>query len=89
MSSQAPTLRVRINQVDYTMAAPGPLDNSSLYRVPVIRIYGDSSIGPKACLHVHQVYPYFFVEYLGKMSPDIGTSNHIPPVAFQSQEVPK
>ncbi|TBU65073.1 hypothetical protein BD310DRAFT_944016 [Dichomitus squalens] len=71
MSSQTPTLRVRINQIDYAMSAPGPLDNSSLYRVPVIRIYGDSSIGLKACLHVHQVYPYFFVEYLGKMNPDV------------------
>lgn len=74
MSSQTPSLRVKINHIDYTMAPPGPLDNSTLYRVPVIRIYGDSSVGLKSCLHVHQVYPYFFVEYLGKMNPDIGAS---------------
>ncbi|KAI0825134.1 hypothetical protein BC628DRAFT_1321043 [Trametes gibbosa] len=69
--SQPPSLRVRIDQIDYTVAPPGPLDNSSLYRVPVIRIYGDSSLGLKTCIHIHQVYPYFFVEYLDKMHPDI------------------
>ncbi|PIL31964.1 hypothetical protein GSI_06668 [Ganoderma sinense ZZ0214-1] len=71
MSSQPLSLRVKINHIDYTTAPPGPLDNSVLHRVPVIRIYGDSSVGLKACLHIHQVYPYFFVEYLGKMNPDI------------------
>ncbi|RPD62939.1 hypothetical protein L227DRAFT_584639 [Lentinus tigrinus ALCF2SS1-6] len=71
MSSPIPSLRVRINQIDYTVVPPGPLDNSLLPRVPVIRIYGDSSLGMKTCLHIHQVYPYFFVEYLGKMNPDI------------------
>ncbi|KAI0778186.1 hypothetical protein BD413DRAFT_507367 [Trametes elegans] len=70
-SSQPPSLRVRINQIDYTVAAPGALDNSTLYRVPVIRIYGDSSVGLKTCVHIHQVYPYFFVEYLDKMHPDV------------------
>lgn len=70
--SQPPSLRVRINHIDYTVAPPGPLDHSSLHRVPVIRIYGDSSLGLKTCVHIHQVYPYFFVEYLEKMHPDIG-----------------
>ncbi|KAI0335271.1 hypothetical protein GY45DRAFT_1240755 [Cubamyces sp. BRFM 1775] len=69
-TSQTASLRVRINQIDYMVAPPGPLDNSSLYRVPVIRIYGDSSLGLKTCVHIHQVYPYFFVEYLDKMHPD-------------------
>ncbi|KAI8995628.1 hypothetical protein BD414DRAFT_513374 [Trametes punicea] len=73
-TSQPPTLRVKINQIDYTMAPPGLLDNSSLYRIPVIRIYGDSSLGLKTCVHIHQVYPYFFVEYMEKMHPD--TVNH-------------
>ncbi|KAG2061849.1 hypothetical protein BDR06DRAFT_945889 [Suillus hirtellus] len=67
---QEATLRVLINQIDYTVASPGPLDNTSLPRVPVIRIYGASSTGTKACVHVHQVYPYFFVEYEGKLSPE-------------------
>ncbi|KAH7930979.1 hypothetical protein BV22DRAFT_1053576 [Leucogyrophana mollusca] len=70
MASQEPTLRVLIQQIDYTLAPPGPLDNTSLHRVPIIRIYGASSTGQKACVHVHQVYPYFFVEYKGKLNPD-------------------
>jgi DNA polymerase zeta len=69
MSSQEPTLRVQINQIDYTISPPGILDNSSLPRVPIIRIYGASSIGKKTCVHIHQVYPYFFAEYTGKLSP--------------------
>ncbi|GLB36160.1 putative DNA polymerase type-B family protein [Lyophyllum shimeji] len=71
-SSKQASLRVQITQIDHTLIQPGPLDNSSLPRVPVIRIYGTSSAGKKACLHVHQVYPYFFVEYSGKL-----TSSHV------------
>ncbi|TDL28443.1 hypothetical protein BD410DRAFT_893460 [Rickenella mellea] len=60
-------LRVRINHIDYSLAKPGPLDNSALHRVPIIRIYGTSSSGQEACVHIHQVYPYFFLEYLGPL----------------------
>ncbi|KIK47777.1 hypothetical protein CY34DRAFT_73289 [Suillus luteus UH-Slu-Lm8-n1] len=67
---QEATLRVLINHVDYTVAPPGALDNTFLPQVPVIRIYGASSTGTKACVHVHQVYPYFFVEYEGKLNPE-------------------
>ncbi len=60
-------LEVRINQIDYVLAPPGELDNSSLPRVPVLRIFGTSSTNQTACVHVHQIYPYFYVEYIGKM----------------------
>ncbi|KAJ6575123.1 hypothetical protein B0H19DRAFT_1127258 [Mycena capillaripes] len=62
-----PVLQVQINQVDHYLAPPGHLDNSDLPAVPVIRIYGSSPDGQKCCVHVHQVYPYFFVEYDGKL----------------------
>jgi DNA polymerase zeta len=75
MSSRKPTLSVHINQIDYSLSSPGFLDNSTLPRVPIIRIYGASSTGKKACVHIHQVYPYFYVEYLGKMAPEIGQSS--------------
>ncbi|THV04942.1 hypothetical protein K435DRAFT_961659 [Dendrothele bispora CBS 962.96] len=65
----SPSLQVQINQVDYYLTSPGPLDKSSLPLVPVIRVYGPSSAGPRVCLHVHQVYPYLFVEYLGELKP--------------------
>ncbi|KAJ6509544.1 hypothetical protein C8R47DRAFT_1174181 [Mycena vitilis] len=60
-------LQVQINQIDHYLAPPGQLDNSDLPAVPVIRIYGSSSDDKKCCVHVHQVYPYFFVEYDGKL----------------------
>ncbi|KAJ4484682.1 hypothetical protein C8J55DRAFT_26384 [Lentinula edodes] len=65
-------LRVQINQIDYTLAPPGPLDNSTLPMVPVLRIYGPSENGKKTCVHIHQVYPYFFVEYSGVLK-----ANHV------------
>ncbi|KAI0275058.1 hypothetical protein BC834DRAFT_965498 [Gloeopeniophorella convolvens] len=70
MGSRTPALRVQITQIDYSLDTPDVLDNSTLPKAPVLRIYGASSVGKKCCLHIHQVYPYFFVEYLGKMSPD-------------------
>lgn len=72
MSTLPSTLHVRINHIDHVLAAPGPLDNSTLPRVPIIRVYGESSTGKKACVHIHQVYPYFYVEYAGRMNPDSG-----------------
>lgn len=70
--NSSPTLRVQINQIDHTLCPSGPLDNSPLPLAPVIRIYGPSSTGSKTCVHVHQVYPYFFVEYTGKLNPRHG-----------------
>ena len=74
MNSQSTVARleVRINQIDYTLVPPGDLDKSSLPRVPVIRIYGHSSTGQTTCVHVHQVYPYLFIEYLGDLNPGYG-----------------
>ncbi|KAF9270228.1 hypothetical protein L218DRAFT_849988 [Marasmius fiardii PR-910] len=67
--TQEPCLKVQINQIDHTLTPPGPLDNSSLPLAPIIRIYGPSSDGRKVCVHVHQVYPYFYVEYTGSLEP--------------------
>ncbi|KAF8581637.1 hypothetical protein K439DRAFT_1635972 [Ramaria rubella] len=63
-------MRVRLDNIDHTLARPGPLDESTLPKVPVIRIYGRTSTGWRACLHIHQVYPYFFVDYCGSLNPD-------------------
>jgi DNA polymerase zeta len=77
------TLRVQLNQIDYTVSSPGFLDNSTLPLVPIIRIYGASSTGKTACVHVHQTYPYFFVEYLDSMKPDSGQYvNYLPSVIY-------
>ncbi|KAG6899937.1 hypothetical protein C0993_005137 [Termitomyces sp. T159_Od127] len=65
-------LRVKITQIDYSLIQPGPLDNSLLPLAPVIRIFGSSSVGERTCLYVHQVYPYFFIEYHGKLTASHG-----------------
>ncbi|KAF9481424.1 hypothetical protein BDN70DRAFT_831218 [Pholiota conissans] len=62
-------LQVHIYQIDHVLVPPGQLDNSPLPRVPVLRIFGSSSTGQSACVHVHQVYPYFYVQYTGKLEP--------------------
>ena len=67
-----PALEVHITQIDYSLDPSNSLDNTCLPKVPVLRIYGASSVGKKCCLHVHQIYPYFFVEYTGKISPGSG-----------------
>ena len=36
----------------------------------MIRIFGTSSLGCSTCLHIHQVYPYFYVPYVLDTSPD-------------------
>lgn len=67
-----PSVKVRVNNIDYAII-PNPdhiLDQTSLPRVPVIRIFGESTEGVNACVHVHQVYPYFYTDYHGSMDPD-------------------
>lgn len=86
MTPGSPVLRVRVNHIDHILVEPGPLDNSSQHLVPIIRIYGISSTGKKTCVHAHQVYPYFYIEYTGNIDPDSGTlSLQIPLSIFRTK----
>lgn len=87
-SSLDSVLRVQITHIDHTTVSASELDNTSLPKAPVIRIFGTSSTGQKGCLHIHQVYPYFMVEYLGKTDPESGTSVEILPFATSLTLIP-
>ena len=66
--------QIRISQIDYTVVPPSAFDRSNLPRVPVIRVYGQSTTGKSTCVHIHQVYPYIFLEYPSKIEPRHGKS---------------
>ncbi|KAG9323348.1 hypothetical protein KVV02_000930 [Mortierella alpina] len=70
--------KIRIADLDFAMVPPGPLDVDScqflpphipILKVPVIRIYGANEVGQKCCVHIHQVFPHFFVPYDGSLEP--------------------
>ncbi|KAI8374784.1 hypothetical protein BD560DRAFT_393226 [Blakeslea trispora] len=72
------TISIRIAHLDHYMAKPGPLDRSfspfckrRLNKVPVIRIFGSTRAGQKVCLHVHQVYSYFYISFPISLDGDI------------------
>ncbi|KMT13757.1 hypothetical protein BVRB_4g081340 isoform C [Beta vulgaris subsp. vulgaris] len=60
---------VRIVSIDYYMAPPIPdisisyssFQGGSVKEVPVIRIFGATPGGQKACVHVHRALPYLYV----------------------------
>ena len=68
-------LGVRIVSIDHQMCRPmdhldfclSPYSGNALWKVPVIRIFGilkgSESANIKCCLHIHRVFPYFFVRF--------------------------
>ncbi|KZT52402.1 hypothetical protein CALCODRAFT_520743 [Calocera cornea HHB12733] len=70
-----PILKVRITNVDYSQQVPGPLDRTeslfaALNKVPVLNVFGHTSAGQKACVHIHNVFPYLYIEYTGQLDPE-------------------
>ncbi|XP_066256625.1 DNA polymerase zeta catalytic subunit isoform X2 [Euwallacea similis] len=69
---------VKIVVLDYYMSAPTPgLDviysefrSSTISQVPVIRCFGSTETGQKICVHIHGVFPYFYIPYDGKSNPE-------------------
>ncbi|KAG9128322.1 DNA polymerase zeta [Ceratobasidium sp. 392] len=67
------TLKVRLTNIDWSLVRASTFDNTRFTRCPVVRVFGVTSTGAKACIHIHQVYPYFYVPYDGSMAPeDVG-----------------
>ncbi|KAF9551467.1 DNA polymerase zeta [Mortierella hygrophila] len=101
-STRTRRFKSRIADLDYTMVPPGPLDvqgcqflpsHIPVQKVPVMRIYGANEAGQKTCVHIHQVYPYFYVPYQGSLEPaelhgyihQLGVSlNHASAITFNT-----
>lgn len=54
---------VRLVSIDYYLAKPAPkvdvsyapLEGTSIEQVPVVRVFGSTLSGQKACVHLHKV----------------------------------
>jgi DNA polymerase zeta len=76
-------MKVRLVAFDYYSCAPtagldplvSPLDNSRVERVPVLRLFGPTPDGQSVCLHLHQVFPYFFVRSPGDQAEQHDSSD--------------
>lgn len=70
--------RVCVTSIDHVLQAPGVLDRAEsafvrggrLIRVPVLRVFGSTPSGLRCCVHVHNAFPYCYVEYAGALQPD-------------------
>lgn len=68
-----------LTNFDYVLVRPGRFDRaesafasrSKLPIVPVIRAFGATRGGQRCCVHVHNVYPYCYVEYTQALVPDV------------------
>ena len=62
-------ISVRLVVVDHYQASPQPgldplvsqLTGYNIKKVPIIRIFGSSPADQRVCLHLHGVFPYFYV----------------------------
>ncbi|CAD7702237.1 unnamed protein product [Ostreobium quekettii] len=66
-----PRFSVRLVSIDYYMARPiqgvdvcySEFAGEQVDSVPVVRIFGPTSGGQVACVHLHKAFPYFYIPY--------------------------
>ncbi len=73
-----PYFRVRLINIDQVKVEPGHLDttasaftNEPLTQVPVLRVFGATPAGQRVCLHIHGAFPYCYIEYRGRLEPEV------------------
>ncbi|CAK1598542.1 unnamed protein product [Parnassius mnemosyne] len=68
-TSKNPEFSLRIVVCDYYLTKPisgvdviySEFRGSDIKQVPVLRVFGPTPDGKKACLHIHGVFPYFYI----------------------------
>ncbi|GAA5834931.1 hypothetical protein JCM11251_002064 [Rhodosporidiobolus azoricus] len=72
-------IRFRLSHIDDIMSYDDsefdnrltPFSDKPLHAVPVIRVFGATDRGQRACVHIHGVFPYVYIDYKGKdLDPD-------------------
>jgi DNA polymerase zeta len=75
--------RVRLNCIDHYQGVPSrfdpklrrdvsPSEINNEPKVPVIRVFGTTETGQKVCAHIHGAFPYLYIDYNGRVTPDEG-----------------
>ncbi|EDW74045.1 uncharacterized protein Dwil_GK21718 [Drosophila willistoni] len=62
---------IRLVIADFYMEKPifgldpcySELRGKEIKKVPIVRIFGGNSLGQKTCMHIHGVFPYFYIPY--------------------------
>jgi DNA polymerase zeta len=80
-------MKLRLVLFDYYSAAPipgldpllSPLDGCPVARVPILRVFGPTPGGQSVCLHLHHIFPYFFL----RLPPDFPGLGHVSDYAMQ------
>uniref|UniRef100_A0A182SEC3 Uncharacterized protein n=1 Tax=Anopheles maculatus TaxID=74869 RepID=A0A182SEC3_9DIPT len=76
---------IRIVSVDHYMSKPDPqfdscyseFRGSEVRQVPVIRLFGSNSEGTHSCVHIHGVFPYFYIPYEGSIADKLALDQKI------------
>jgi DNA polymerase zeta len=71
---------VQVNNIDTYQSFPTTLDRAfnpstgqKFFNLPIIRLYSSTPTGRNVLIHIHGVYPYFYIEYKGDISDGMST----------------
>ncbi|KFB43668.1 AGAP013386-PA-like protein [Anopheles sinensis] len=79
------TTSIRIVSVDHYMAKPdarfdvcySQFRGTEIRQVPVIRLFGTTADGTHSCVHIHGVFPYFYIPYEGSTADRLAVDKRI------------